>query len=221
MAARLWVVPRLWPGADCYILGGGPSLALVDLEKLRGQRTIAVNQAYKVAPWADALFYGDAEWSRYNWDGLCTFAGLKVTTVREDLGKPAIHVVERIMGTPGICLAAHRLAWNLSSGACAMNLAYHFGVRRIILLGFDMHRERGDNWHKDYDSQPYHARPTAQSYRKYLTAFPHIAADLARMKVDVVNATPGSKITAWPTVHPNELGIGHDTPAPVEGADPC
>ena len=55
----LWTAPRIWDGGECFILGGGPSLAAVDVGQLRGRRVIAVNQAYKLGDWIDVLFFGD------------------------------------------------------------------------------------------------------------------------------------------------------------------
>src|SRR3972149_821520 len=49
-----------WRGERCFIIGGGPSLAGFDFERLRGQgRIIAVNKAYLDAPFADILFFMD------------------------------------------------------------------------------------------------------------------------------------------------------------------
>jgi len=60
--SRLWRVPRLWPGGECFILGGGPSLKDVDMSRLKGHRVIAVNNAFKLADWIDVMFFGDPRW---------------------------------------------------------------------------------------------------------------------------------------------------------------
>ena len=212
---RRWRVPRLWPDETCYILGGGPSLNLVDLNKLGahpGRRVIAVNCAYRVAPWADVLFYGDMSWLKTERERLRSFAGLKVTTCPAHENEPGIHVVTKKTGPKGILWDPYTVAWNLSSGACAINIAVHFGVHRIVLFGFDMHRspEGASNFHTWYPPKPSQHNP----YRRFLQAFDRIAADLASHRISVVNACPGSAISQWPIVSPDDLGFGFGAGAP-------
>ncbi len=180
------------------ILGGGPSLAQVDLSLLAGRHVIAVNNAYKLGPW-DVMFFGDGGWLRAERERLVSFTGIKVTVAKEHLDEPGLLVVKRSRGRFGISEDPGVLTWNLHSGACAINLAVHLGVRRIVLLGYDMRKIDGQsNWHADYPPQP----PSKNPYPRFLMPFEAIARDLARLQVEVVNATPGSALTAWPIVDP-------------------
>jgi len=198
----LWRVPKLWPGGECFILGGGPSLRDVDINQLRGRRVIAVNNAYKLGDWIDVLFFGDRRWWHWHKDALLNFAGLKVTTCEHHLDKPGIKVVKRRNSPFGISTDPGILIWNLSSGACAINLAFHFGVKRIVLLGFDMQKS-GDkhNWHDDYGPRHSGFNP----YPRFMRRFSNIAADLKRYNVECLNATPDSAITVFPRVKLEDL----------------
>jgi len=212
---RPWRVPRLWPNETCYILGGGPSLNLVDLDRLGahpGRRVIAVNCAYRVAPWADVCFYGDCTWLKANREMFRLFAGLKVTTCAGHENEPGIHVLVKKTGPKGILWDPATVAWNVSSGACAINLAVHFGVNRIILFGFDMHAspEGDNNFHHWYPPSNSQQNP----YRRFLQAFDRIAADLADHEIKIINACPGSAIHQWPIVSPDDLGFGFGEGAP-------
>ena len=61
----MWSVPRLWPGATVACLGCGPSLNADQVVLLRGRaRVIAINDAWRVAPWADVLYGCDGRWWR-------------------------------------------------------------------------------------------------------------------------------------------------------------
>lgn len=195
-----WTAPRIWPGGCCYILGGGPSLARVPIERLRRQRVIAVNNAYRLGSWIDVMFYGDCRWLDWHKDALLDFPGLKVTCCESHLGKPGIKVLRRV-NSPGLALARDRLCWNLSSGACAINLAVHFGVSKIILLGYDMRQVEGrNNWHKDHQIVP-----KVDAYARFLRPFPEIARSLERMGIECVNATPGSALDCFRVVLPEEV----------------
>lgn len=118
--------------------------------------------------------------------------------------------------TYGISRDPGQLSWNLSSGACAINLAVHFGVKRIVLLGFDMHK--GPSGEKGWHTNRVVLDAKSNPYPSFLKPFPRIAADLAKLGVEVVNACPGSALTVWPIADPREMGLTRD--AIAEGA-PC
>jgi hypothetical protein len=198
-----WIVPRLWPDGECFILGGGPSLANVDVGRLKGRRVIAVNQAFRLGAWIDVLFFGDCRWWNANQADLLKFAGLKVTTCIQHVDKPGIKVVKRRNSPQGLSFDPGTLAWNLSSGACAINLAVHLGVKRIVLLGFDMRKvEERHNWHDLYQKP---SNPRRNPYPRFLKPFPHIAEALRRKHIECVNACPGSGLTEFPVVDPEEV----------------
>jgi hypothetical protein len=202
---RPWRAPRVWRGDTCWILGGGPSLLDFDLTLLQRHRTIAVNNAYKVAPWADAMIFGDCRWYPDHGRGLGSFAGLKVTTCCTWEREPGIRIMHKELAPYGISEELGTLRWNLSTGACALNLAFHLGASRIVLAGFDMHKgsDGRKNFHDDYG--PFTGR---DPFRRFLLPFPAIKADLDRLGVEVINATPGSALTLWPIADPAELVSG-------------
>lgn len=184
------------------MLGGGPSLKSVDVDRLRGSRVIAVNNAYKLGDWIDVLFYGDCHWLQPNKHAMQNWPGLKVTVCEGHAGKLDIKVLSRRRAMQGLSTQPGTLTWNLSSGACAINLAFLFGVKRIVLLGFDMRKVDGEpNWHHDYGPRS----PNHDPYKRFLRPFPAIAEALKRHHVEVVNATPESALTVFPIVDPETV----------------
>src|SRR6185503_19111154 len=68
------VASRGW--TDCIVAATGPSLTADVAEQCRGHRVLAVNDAYRRIPFAEALYAGDADW----WEvhaGCPDFAGEK------------------------------------------------------------------------------------------------------------------------------------------------
>ena len=197
--SRPWRVPRLWPGGECFIIGGGPSVKHVDVDALRGRRVIAVNMAYKLGDWIDVLFFGDCRWLRDNVKGLSTFAGLKVTTCEQHRGRPGIHVVKRRNSPQGLSSDPATVTWNLSSGACAINLAVHFGVKRIVLLGYDMKSQGATHhWHDYY--VPARKGKRYNPYTRFTKPFPSIAEALKKKKIECVNACDDSALNVFPVI---------------------
>jgi len=181
-----------------FILGGGPSLADVDLSLLHGQRVIGVNQAFKLGPWVDVLYFGDCDWyHRYGMPEIRQYAGLKISScsIIPQFGWKHVHRVRRTK--PYGIEYEHRdaVAWNNNSGASAINVAYWLGAERVVLVGFDMHKQDGrKNWHDDYRGE----RHNPDLFDRHLKGFPAIAEDAEKIGLEIINATPHSAITVFP-----------------------
>lgn len=215
-----WTAPRMWEGGTAIIIGGGPSILkqfnippeIVKgvfskklfpsayssyLKAIHNQHIIAVNVAYRIGPWIDVMFFGDTSTWNEEKKNLTTFRGLKVSCAGGLENEPSIKWMKREPRRKvGISTDPNFLAWNRNSGSAAINLAVHFGVKRIILLGFDMKLDTSKNqhWHKIYDSDP---KSVDRTMAKHLAGFPQMKSDLDRLHIEVLNANPDSKIDAF------------------------
>lgn len=184
-----WIVPvGEWAGETCHILGGGPSLALVDLSALGG-RIIAINNAYIGAPKADVLYFSDRRWYEWNRDDLHRYEGPLMVT-RSVLKNPS-HDVKRMGRNLKAALSRDpREVSGLCGGANALNLAFLFGAKRVFLHGFDM---RQGNWHDLHRTvtAPFHYK------ERFMPYFERMAPELEREGVEVINATPNSAMTCF------------------------
>jgi hypothetical protein len=186
-------VPRTFPGSTIVCLGGGPSLTPEDVAAVRGRcPVIAINDAYKLAPWADVLYAADAKW--WTWHkGVSTFPGPKYALTPGAARWPDVQVL-RDTGIDGLELAPTGLRTGRNSGYQAVNLAVHLGARRVVLLGYDMSvgptgRSHWFGDHPDRQPSPYH---------HFLAAWPSIVAPLEALSVDVVNCSRRTVLTVFP-----------------------
>lgn len=196
-------VPKLWPGETAVILGGGSSLKPEDVRFCQGKaRVIAVKEAHLLAPWADVLYAGDAKWWR-GYRGAPTFAGLKYTIEQdpneEAIGDwPGVRIL-RNTGQHGLERDPTGLRTGYNSGYQALGLAVHFGVARVVLLGFDMWRgPSGDqNW---FDRFPHlvQSHHVPSPYPLFQQAFASIVEPLKQAQVEVVNASRWTMLTVFP-----------------------
>jgi hypothetical protein len=203
-----WHAPRLWPNGTVYILGGGPSLKLVDVDRLRGRHVIAVNNAYQLGDWIDVCYFGDKVWyfNMHHKNKLLNFAGLKVTTCAQCEKEPGIKVIRKRNSPWGISRDQHIVCWNKSSGGCAINLATLFGAKKIILFGYDMRKiEDAHNWHWDHEGARTQRKINKNPYSTFLEPFDYIAKGLQRDNIECINATPGSALTHFPIVEPESI----------------
>lgn len=196
-----WVaprLPRLWEGSTVFILGGGPSLSQVDLKLLEGQRVIGVNDAYKLGPVVDAVIFNDAEWFKAHRQGLKGFGGMKFSTNGMTRKVDGINCLYPRLS--GITLDEGCCALNKSSGGAAMNLAVILGAAQIVLLGFDMHAPdpKQPNWHNNNIAVGVKGALDPKTYEIYRNAIARdIVPAMKRLKVKVINATPGSELKCF------------------------
>ena len=195
-----WPIPKIWDGDTVFILGGGPSLNDTNFDLIKDKHVIGVNNAYLLGSWVDICWFGDGRWWGWHADKLKEFPGLIATCCVRLLDKdPRLRVVRR--GKPrGIEKKKDQIAWNSNSGGSVINLAYHLGAKRLVLLGYDMRRV-GDkaNWHDE------HPAPEKNPYNRFMKRFESIAQDARKLGFEIINATPGSALTYFPMMRLEDL----------------
>lgn len=179
------------------ICGAGPSMARVDLNVLRrfrSWRVMVVNCTFRLLPDADALYAGDLQWwERYGHEAT-RFAGEKWTRDEHAAIRYGLRRVVR-RDEKGLCRDRGHVNSGGNSGYQAVNLAYHFGARKIVLLGFDMHRQAGGHWHGEHVGM---LSAPASHINVWRREFDALAFDLRAEGVKVVNATEGTALTCFP-----------------------
>jgi hypothetical protein len=185
-----WSVPRLWPGRTVAILASGPSMsqAVADQVHAAGIPAIAINDTYRLAPWADMLYAADeAWWLRH--PAALDFAGLKVSvgTIK------GVHRL-RNTGVTGFDPDPGCLRTGSNSGYQAVHIAAHAGASRILLCGFDM---QGAHFFGRHPNGLANTGPDL--FLKFRRHFGELAMVLAGCGAEVLNCTPGSALTCFPT----------------------
>lgn len=198
---QYWTVPEAWHAATVVCIGGGPSLSAEQVEYCRGRaRVIAINDAYKLAPWADVLYFCDDRWWRWHNAKLAAWKGMIVRLQggEHDFGDPRIKVLRNLDEKKGLAKRRDGLHTGQNSGYQAINLAVHFGAKKIVLLGYDMRTviEGGrdkTHWFGDH--------PGGTATRIYeqimLPHFPSLLKPLNEIGVEVINATPASALRCF------------------------
>jgi hypothetical protein len=194
---------RRWPEATIVCVGSGPTLTADDLAYVRGRApVVAVNDAIRLAPWADVLYSSDRGWWRHyartvpDFAGLCVGVGWKMGDASPIAHLPAVQVLTHT-GWEGLELAPTGLRTGGHSGYAAINLAVHLGARRIVLVGYTGGPVAGRTHF--FGRHPAGlAESSTENYAAFQRAYLTLVRPLSAAGVIVVNATPRSWITAFP-----------------------
>jgi hypothetical protein len=197
-------VPRLWPNSTVVCVGGGPSLTDGDVMVCRDRqvRVIAINDAHRIAPFADVLYSSDERWWAF-YRGVPAFARRKYAVERRPGSErkdyeqvPEEVVVLRNTGDRGIETSPDGLRTAKNSGGAAINLAVHLGAARIVLLGYDMGatRRRPSHW---FGEHPPALRATSP-YAVFRAEIATMVAPLRELGIEVLNASRVSALECFP-----------------------
>jgi hypothetical protein len=167
------------------------------LARLRGRvRVIAVNEAWRLAPFADVLYGCDgAYWSHH--EGVPGFAGLKVTQDQQAAVKfPELNAVTvKAKQDQVLMRQAGVIGDGGNSGFQAVNLAAQFGIAEIWLVGFDMRLDKGVHFHGRHPRGL--NNPSQHNLLRWRAAFMRAASTLAQLGITVINANRESHLTAF------------------------
>ncbi|TJU81366.1 MAG: hypothetical protein E5Y15_21270 [Mesorhizobium sp.] len=194
----MWTVTREWEGETVFILASGPSVLDLDLSLLTGRRVIAVKSSWLHWPAADVLFFADGRWWREKQlrPSADAFAGLIVTTATE-IGDPRVKRIKKINPTH-LSAKPGEVALARTSTTGAINLAIHFGAKRIVLLGVDAKLGANGQRHSHRLNWPWPKGGQPQAFADQMAEYRAIAPSAAAMGVEIVNANPDSAVTIWP-----------------------
>ena len=195
MKSRPWTVPKLWRGETAVVLATGPSMSQNVADAVRGRaRAIAVNDAFRLAPWADVLYAADWQWWRHHADNALKFAGLKVTVGFHCPYPEVLALCDG--GFSGFDNRPTHLRTGKNSGYQAVHLAAHLGAKRILLCGFDMRESKRGPSHF-FGDHPRELRnePIYETFRNY---FERAAPEYRNRGIEVINCTPGSALKCFP-----------------------
>ncbi len=203
-------------GMTGVIMGTGPSLTAEQVEYVRQARAddkcrvFGVNNAFQVAEYLDVLMSCNIEW----WDHYADDAKFqefrqaayrdlwtwdKSTSLQFDVNYIGGKWGDSFSTDPGFIHYGH------SSGFQIMNLAYHYGIRDFVLVGYDMRYLPG---YDRRNKKPGAGRHFFGEYPKELQHWPNVGQngeftgllkvfktiDTCGLGIKIVNCSPDSAL---------------------------
>lgn len=180
---------RDWDGETVVCVASGPSLSREDIQYIKGKaRVIAINDNYRLADFADILYGCDLKW--WNWqEGVQEFTGLKMSQSVEACKKYDLRYIEGRNGG-GLSTDPAFIHTGSNSGFQAINIAFLKGASKIILIGYDMQKTKGEShWFGD------HPDKIQSNYESWLPVFELIKE---QGLVEIINCSRETALTAFP-----------------------
>lgn len=206
MQLHLVSADKRWAGRRCVVAASGPSLTEEVAAMCHREHVIAVNDAYKLLPFADVLYACDAAWWELH-KGCPGFAGERWTSHgsrprNEKQGIASKWDLHIIAGEDreGFSLDPSRVHYGNNSGFQAVNLAILFGADPIVLTGFDMRSVDGKRHFFGNHKAP--LRDGSQ-FAIWVSKFSRAASVLGGTP-RIINATPGSALRCFPMMSLSE-----------------
>jgi len=143
---------------------------------------VAVNESWRLAPWADVLFAMDGVWWVDN-HGVPQFPGRRVTS--------SPHAMKTFGLDCFICIGA-------TSGLRSIYLAEKLEANPILLVGFEMHPRNGVHWHPQHSTRNGLRNPGDNEMKLWREDIERVACNFAARGTRIINCTPGSALTCFP-----------------------
>jgi len=197
-----------WKDKTAVIFASGPSVTDKDIETVRKYRTqdkcrvIAINAMYQKVDYADLLYFCDFKF--YKWHMIDTpdpifkdYPAPKYSITPQKFITSDIHRLRKHSEEGyGLSRECDALAHGKNSGYQCLNLAFLFGVKRIIMVGYDM---KPDENGKTHCHGP-HFIPTPVVVYKNITEggyYESIATELQKEGVEVINTSMDSALCCF------------------------
>jgi hypothetical protein len=191
-------VNPIFKDQDVFIVGGGYSLTGFNFNLLKGKNIIAINKSIIHVPFAQVLYFSDYRFylwctNKINGDddlikAFLDYKGL-VYTIASKIEDPKVKVLLNT-GKTGLDIQNGKIKHGGNSGYAAINLAYHLGAKRIILLGYDMKQIKGKtHFHKGYLT-----KQNDSIYKKFIEPFESLSQIAKNMGLQIINTSMDSDL---------------------------
>lgn len=118
---------------------------------------------------------------------------------KDDPAQWGIECLEANVSASGLSTKKGTINTNRNSGAAAINLAYHLGAKRILLLGFDMKHKGARHWFGEHPKNLNQHSDYAGFAERFRSILPE------RYGIEIWNVTRDTALDAFPRYDLDEV----------------
>lgn len=194
--------PRLdWSGQIAVCIATGPSLKREQVEAIKAAnvRTIGINDIGLTEYWLDIWYAADKRfWQHYRKNSPALRVCAEYQAVDEGLADQLLDISNQRAAEAFTPWHSLRGGGAAHSGFQALQMALSFRARRVVLVGYDC-KARGQL--TNYFGRKCRALDATSAYAAWIQGYQQMVIP---EWAEVVNATPGSAIQAFPHVELDE-----------------
>lgn len=185
-------IPEIYKGQTAVLFATGPSLSVEQVETVRPYheagivKAFGLNDAFKIIDYLDVYYACDPKWWELNpaaFDYPCPQKWTQDIRFARKFAEKGIKGCSGSSGH-GLSFRKNHIHYGSNSGYQLINLAYHFGIRHFILLGYNMDVPKGMKQHF-FGPHPKGLNQT-NSYRGFIQQYGSIQPEV---KSNIVNCT--------------------------------
>ncbi len=202
--AKSETIVRECEGGTAVLFATGPSLTdeVVDMVLQARQRRqlylFGCNDAYQIVPCLDVHYACDARWWQIHYKDLHDYPVTHgLWTQEPQMSRADYPRLRRIAGRSGkgLSIAQDLIFFGNNSGYQLINVAFLFGIKRMILCGYNMSVRDGK---RHFFGDHPQGLNRSGNYTGFVSNFNTIKPNA--LGIEIVNATPASALTAFPKV---------------------
>jgi len=161
------------------VLATGPSMSQAVADQVKRRcKAVAVSDAWKLAPWADALVSTDGAWWKAHPEAL-EFEGRKFGAMQ------SFRPIESVESFPA--------ETHTNSGLLGLMVAVHLGATRVLLCGIDLNQPG----HHFFGRHPVPLKSTSADR---MEAFKRQFGRYRPKGVEIINCSLASSLLAYPKI---------------------
>ncbi len=194
------MIHNRWAGETVAVIASGPSAGEAAIDLLAGRaKVIAVNDSWRLCPWADMLYAADQRWWKHH-EYVTEFKGERWSQQQgtidwpEEAKRAGIRIIQS-KNEKGISFDPERIHTGMNSSFQALNLAILQGASRVLLIGLDLAVIGGrTHWFGTHPGKLERNSPYASFRKEFMVAAPQIE----RAGIEVVNCSLLSTLACFP-----------------------
>lgn len=180
------------------IIGTGPSLTIKQLEQVNHLKRFGCNRAFEFD--LDVLAATNYQFWDYYWPEIKDLRCDKWTPFKPSAEKYGINYIEE-RGEAGLSTDPSYIHHHHGSGPIILNIALHYGIKKMLLIGWDM-RFPTDGKRHYFGEYP----ESMQHWTKNIGENGEILGLIKEMEtinpsdygIEIINCTPNSALTHFP-----------------------
>lgn len=215
-------IEREFEGETAVLIATGPSVSqkqvnfVYEKQQAGKCKVITINNAYQVLPSTNVHISCNDDWWTYYWSrdqALRELSCAKYTWYKAIANQLDITYIKAVV-KDGLSEDPRIIHINHGSGPMAINLALHYGVKRLLLIGHDMkfaanyngkRKKAGSSSRHYFGEYPKKLQhwPSVKvgktgTLNGLITAYDTMVPQIPDLGMEVINCTPKSALTTFP-----------------------